>query len=323
MARRLWHKRRMRTHTRLLLAMVIFGVLPLTARAAETILNVMVTNDDGVAADGVDVLVEALRANPNLNVTVIAPATNQSGTGDRFTTTSNLSVAAATTKSGFSSTAVGGSPTGGTPADTVLFGFNEGLPAPPNLVVSGINFGGNFAEAVPISGTIGAGLWAARLGIPAFAVSAGLVTSGSGTPNFADAAKYTARLVEEFRKKKPFQKKMVEKDAPKYGMVLNINFPTCPSGSVRGVKVVPIGRVTNVTGYTLASESGGVQTWTPTVQTVDALATDCNSTLATPTTDLEGMKNGFATVTPMGPDMTVSGFKLKDYAFVEKLWPVK
>jgi len=308
----------MRTHTRLLLAMVIFSVLPLTARAAETILNVMVTNDDGVAADGIDVLVEALRANPNLNVTVIAPATNQSGKGDSFTTTSNLTSAAATTKSGFTSTAIGGSPTGGTPADTVLFGFKEGLPAPPNLVVSGINFGQNIAEAVTISGTVGAGLWAARLGIPAFAVSAGIVTSGSGSPNYADAAKYTARLVEEFRKKKPFQKKMVEKDAPKYGMVLNINFPTCPSGSVRGVKVVPIGRVTNVTGYT-----GGPDVWTPTVETGNGVATDCSSTLAAPTSDLEALNNGFASVTPLSADLTVSGAKLKDYAFVEKLWPVK
>jgi 5'/3'-nucleotidase len=314
----------MRTHTRLLLAMVTFSVVPLTAGAAtQTTLNVMVTNDDGVAADGIDALVEALRANPNLNVTVIAPATNQSGKGDAFTTTSDLTSAAVTTKSGFTATAVGGSATGGTPADTVLFGFKQGLPAPPNLVVSGINFGQNIAEAVPISGTVGAALWAARLGVPAFAFSAGLVTSGTGSPNFADAAKYAARLVEEFRKKKPFQKKMVEKDPPHYGMVLNINFPTCASGSVRGVKVVPIGRITNVTGYTLASESGGVQTWTPSVQTGDLLASDCNSTLATPTTDLEGMNNGFATVTPLSADLTVSGLKLKDYTFVEKLWPVK
>lgn len=304
--------------------MVTFAVMPLTAGAAtQTKLNVMVTNDDGVAADGIDALVEALRANPNLNVTVIAPATNQSGKGDVFTTTANLTSAAAATKSGFAATAIGGSPEGGTPADTVLFGFKQDLPAPPNLVVSGINFGQNIADAVPISGTIGAALWAARLGVPAFAFSSGFVTSGTGSPNFADAAKYAARLVEEFRKKKPFQKKMVEKDPPHYGMVLNINFPTCPSGSVRGVKVVPIGRITNVTGYTLASESGGVQTWTPTVHTGDFLASDCNSTLATPTTDLEAMNNGFATVTPLSADLTVSGVKLKDYTFVEKLWPVK
>ena len=313
----------MRTYTRHLVAMAVFCFVPLTARAAQTVLNVMVTNDDGVAADGIDALVEGLRINPNLNITVIAPATNQSGTGDKVTMTSNLTSAAATTKSGFASTAIGGSPTGGTPGDTVLFGFKQALPAPPNLVVSGINFGQNIADAVPISGTIGAALWAARLGIPAIAVSAGLVTSGSGSPNFGDAAKYTASLVEEFRKKKPFQKKMVEKDPPNYGMVLNINFPTCPSGPVRGVKVVPIGRLTNVTGYTLASDAAGVQTWTPTVQTGDFLASDCTSTLATPTTDLQGMNNGFATVTPLSADLTVSGAKLKDYAFVEKLWPVK
>jgi 5'-nucleotidase len=313
----------MRTSTRLLVAIVTFCVMPLTARAAQTVLNVMVTNDDGVAADGIDALVEALRANPNLSITVIAPATNQSGKGDAFTTTSNLTSAAATTKSGFASTAIGGSPTGGTPGDTVLFGVKQALPVPPNLVVSGINFGQNMADAVAISGTVGAALWAARLGIPAFAVSAGLVSSGSGSPNYADAAKYTARLVEEFRKKKPFQKKMVEKDAPNYGMVLNINFPTCPSGAVRGVKVVPVGRLTSVSGYALASESAGVQTWTPTLQTGDFLASDCTSTLAKPSTDLEGMNNGFATVTPLSADLTVSGVKLKDYTFVEKLWPVK
>ena len=275
--------------------MVILVALVLPARAAETILN----------------------------VTVIAPATNQSGKGDSFTTTSNLTSAAATTKSGFASTAIGGSPTGGTPADTVLFGFKEGLPALPNLVVSGINFGGNFADLVPISGTIGAALWAARLGVPAFAVSANLSPGNTIPPNFADAAKYAARLVEEFRKKKPFQKKMIEKHAPLQGMVLNINFPTCTSGSVRGVKVVPIGRIINVTEYAPGSESGGVQTWTPIVQTGDALAANCGSTLAAPTNDLEALNNGFASVTPLGADLTVSGFKLKDYAFVEKLWPVK
>jgi 5'-nucleotidase len=312
----------MRTRTRLLLAMVMFGVLPLTAQAAQKTLNVMVTNDDGIAAPGIDALVNVLKENPNLIVTVVAPATNQSGTGDKITTTGTLTVTSSMTASSVPGTAVAGFP-----ADTVLFGFKEGLPEIPGLVVSGINAGQNISTNSTLSGTVGAGLWAARLGVPAFAVSAGLDVSGGGTPtNYADAAKYMGTLVEQFRKSGGFQKKMKEKDAPFYGLVLNINFPTCTSGAVRGVRVVPLATgygvgltTTSVTGYTETSAGSG--TWTPTTQQGTLIgASNCASTLAVPTTDIEGMDNGFATVTPLCADLTVCGAKLKDYKFVEKLW---
>jgi 5'/3'-nucleotidase SurE len=303
--------------------MVMFGVLPLTAGAAEKTLTVMVTNDDGIAAPGIDALVNKLKENPNLVVTVMAPATNQSGTGDKLTTTGTLTVTSSMTASSVAGTAVAGFP-----ADTVLFGFKEGLPALPGLVVSGINAGQNLSTNSSLSGTVGAGLWAARLGVPAFAVSAGLDVSGSGVqPNYADAATYMGALVEEFRKKGGFQKKMKEKEAPFYGIVLNVNFPTCVSGgTVRGVRVVPLATgygvgvsTASVTGYTETSAGSG--TWTPTTQSGALIgASNCSSTLATPTTDIEGIDNGFATVTPLCADLTVCSVKLKDYKFVEKLW---
>src|SRR5690606_17756374 len=99
-------------------------------------------------------------------------------------------------------------------------------------IVSGINNGQNLsAEVIPLSGTVGAASFAARHGIPAIAISAGLGAS----PNFADAATYTANLVELIRTKPGFRKKMFEKDAPFRGLILNVNFPTCSTGSVRGV----------------------------------------------------------------------------------------
>ena len=64
-----------------LFASVLLGAAPALAASVETI-RVLVTNDDGVAAPGIDALVAALAANPNLVLTVVAPATNQSGTGD-------------------------------------------------------------------------------------------------------------------------------------------------------------------------------------------------------------------------------------------------
>ena len=87
---------------------------------------------------------------------------------------------------------------------------------------------------------------------------------------------------------------MKEKDPPFRGLVLNINFPTCATGSVRGVRVVAVGRSSNVTAYTLISDVAGVQTWEATVVNGNFLAPDCTSTLEDPQTDLEAFNNGFA-----------------------------
>ena len=260
-------------------------------------LRVLVTNDDGVAAAGINALVQALAANPNLQVTVIAPATNQSGTGDAFTATP-IDVTPSSTAGAFPATAVAGKP-----ADTVLFGILKALPQRPDLVVSGINFGQNIADAVTLSGTVGAGLTAARLGIPAIAVSQGL-----GNPiSYAEAAAYAADVVERFRLSRGFRAKMSTRSRARLALVLNINFPTCTAGSTRGIVLVPVGRSTHVTGYTLTGTSGNVQTFTPTVSSTSFLApSNCQSTLTEPTTDLEAFTNGFATVTPLNTDLTAS-----------------
>lgn len=282
------------------------------APASAQTLKVLVTNDDGVKAAGIDVLVQALAANPNLDITVIAPANNSSGTGENRTTTA-IGVFAGTTASSFPATVVNGFP-----GDTTLFGILQQMQAdPPDLVVSGINNGQNLsAEIIPLSGTVGAATWAARLGIPAFAVSAGLGAS----PNYAQAAQYTADLVEYFRVKKGFQKKMHEKEPPFRGIVLNINFPTCTSGSVRGLKVVPVGRATQFTAYTLQGSSGGVDTWKPTIVTGNAFTTDCTSTVEDVGTDLEAFNNGFATVTPLDAERNSTGRKVKDFKFTAKFF---
>ena len=107
--------------------------------AAAQNLRVLVTNDDGVRAPGIDALVQELTQNPNLEVIVIAPAMNQSGTADNFTNGA-LGVAAGSTASGFPGKAVSGFP-----ADTVLYGVLRELDPDPDLVVSGINAGQNIA----------------------------------------------------------------------------------------------------------------------------------------------------------------------------------
>jgi 5'-nucleotidase len=215
-----------------------------------------------------------------------------------------------TTASGYPAKAVAGFP-----ADTTLFGILEALSPPPDLVVTGINAGQNIsAEVSVISGTVGAALWAARKGVPAIAVSQGLGASIS----YTEAASYLADVVERFRTNPGFRNKMREGRAPYNGVVLNVNFPTCTAGSTRGVRVVPLGRGSEITGYTLMSDTGGTQTWQVVVQNTNIFASDCTSVLPTPTTDIEAMTNGFASITPLGIDLTASGRLLSEFSFLEQ-----
>ena len=150
-----------------------------TAAAAATPLRVLVTNDDGVHAPGIDALVQALRALPQLTITVVAPAVNQSGTGGK-TTNGTLTTASTTTASGYPATAVRGYP-----ADTIRWAIDDhGVAQRPDVVLSGVNNGQNIGTFIKVSGTVGAAHAAAARGIPALAVSAGL-----GAPtNFAAGA---------------------------------------------------------------------------------------------------------------------------------------
>jgi 5'-nucleotidase len=255
------------------------------AEADGSTLRILVTNDDGVGAPGIAVLVDALQSQPNTEVTVIAPATNQSGSSINFTS-GNLTVAPATTAHGDAATKVAGFP-----ADTVLYGVLAGLPERPHVVVSGINLGQNLGNFTELSGTVGAGRTANRLGIPAIAVSASIAS-----PNYVGAAVATVAFVQALRSQyaagtlKP--------------QTINVNVPTCPTGKVRGLAFVPLGRSSDVSGYTRQSGTVGDGVFTPTVVNQNAIATaDCNSTLTNPGNDIEAFNNGFATATTLNPDL--------------------
>jgi 5'-nucleotidase len=298
---RLWSGR-MRIST---LAMCL--VLCLTTACGESStagerLRVMVTNDDGVSAPGIAALVDALAAHASLEVTVFAPAANSSGSGDTISTDRPVTVTSAMTASGYPATAVRT-----TAGDASLFGILQGLPAKPDLVVSGVNDGLNVGDLVygpglVNSGTVGAALWAARFGIPAIAVSQG----AHGT-SFANAAAYAAEVVERFRTDSGFRQLMLNGNAAGRAVVLNVNFPTCTAGTVRGVRVVPLGRSVTPVGYTLQTDSDTQSTYMLVTTTLSSSSSDCTSTLANPTMDVEAVSNGFASVTPLGTDATLAG----------------
>jgi 5'/3'-nucleotidase len=198
-------------------------------------LEIMVVNDDGIGAHGIDALVEGLYDLPNVVINIVAPATNQSGGGDARTQGPYvISGSAATTLSGRVATAVysndprnGGAPLvipqSGRPADATIYGLQKMLLS-PDLILSGINDGQNYGNiGASLSGTVGAARWAVRNLTPAIATSQGGVTV---TPNFPAGVTATLALVEKWRLGLAGQPFMT---------LPNINIPTCAAGlSPRG-----------------------------------------------------------------------------------------
>lgn len=259
---------------------------------ADERVRVLVTNDDGIAAAGIDALVNELARNPAVDLFVIAPDGNRSGSGDQYSMTP-IDVRPATTASGFAAKSVSGFP-----ADGSLFGILHDLPTPPDLVVSGINQGQNIAELTTISGTVGAALWSARLGVPALAFSQGFPAT-----NYDDAAQYAGEIVERFRTDDDFRD-LMRTNRLGQSRVVNINFPECTTGSTRGVRVVPLGRINQPVGFELTGSAGDVTSFTPIIERANAFASDCASTAVDPRTDVEALMIGFASVTPLNPDLT-------------------
>jgi 5'-nucleotidase len=222
------------------------------------VLDVVVTNDDGYDAPGIDVLVEALRSQPDTEMTVVAPAGEASGTGGR-TTPGELVTRAVETDSGFEATAVRGYP-----ADAVAVALDD-LDLDPDLVVSGINTTQNLGALVDVSGTVGAARAAAAGGVPALAVSAGR----ADRPDYDRAAEEALAWVADHREE------LTSGDAEP--VVANLNVPTCTEGEVRGLVEVPAAR--HAEDALLAASE-----------------VRCDSSLAEPADDIEGFNNGFATL---------------------------
>jgi len=129
--------------------------------------QILLTNDDGIRSPGLWAAAEALSALGF--VTIAAPREQSSGVGRSLPTTSTGIIETETlTIHGQQWTVYA---IGGTPAQSVQHGILEILPAKPDLVVSGINYGENLATGITVSGTVGAAMEAASYGIPALAVS--------------------------------------------------------------------------------------------------------------------------------------------------------
>jgi 5'-nucleotidase len=156
--------------------------------------QILLTNDDGIQSPGLWAAAEALSGLGY--VTVAAPRDQASGTGRSHPTTSDGRIQETNLNVNGQDWPVYA--VGGTPAQTVLHAVLEIMPQRPDLVVSGINYGENVGSCITISGTVGAAMEGASLGIPALAVSLQLLSGDyygySRQVDFSTAAYFTCKF---------------------------------------------------------------------------------------------------------------------------------
>ncbi|MGI8804071.1 MAG: 5'/3'-nucleotidase SurE [Solirubrobacteraceae bacterium] len=207
-------------------------------------LEVLLTNDDGIEAEGLQALRRALLVVDGVRLAVIAPDGNRSATARSITTRRPLLVR----EIDFGDGTVGYA-TDGTPVDCVRLaqlGLIDGLHV--DLVVSGINHGANLGDDITYSGTVAAALEALILGVPGIAVSQqsrgwGVDFSDESGFDFEAAARFVARLVDS----------LAAQPLPP-GTLLNINVPGVPP---EGVELTRLGKRIYRDELRLEREEGG------------------------------------------------------------------
>jgi len=178
-------------------------------------MKILVSNDDGYLATGINVLADAL--SDMADVVVVAPDRNRSAASNSLTLHDPLRVS----KVGENRYRVNG-----TPSDCVHLALTGFLDEEPDLVVSGINHGANLGDDVIYSGTVAAAMEGRFLGLPTIAVS--LV--GQNLQHFDTAARVATELVQR-----------LDKDPLPAEFILNVNVPNRPYEELTGIQVARLG----------------------------------------------------------------------------------
>ena len=236
--------------------------------------RILVTNDDGIHAPGLEALTE-IASQLSSDVWVVAPEFNQSGAGHSLSIINPIRARQVSeTKYAIE----------GTPTDCVLFALKHLLKdRKPDIVLSGVNRGTNMADDVTYSGTIAGAMEGCLLGIPSIAFSQAFghphaVKWGTATHHGADVAR-----------------RILEMEWPG-NVFVNVNFPDVVAASVRGIKVTRQGvRAFGGTVIERTDPRGGAYYWigyTPGEHEVDDES------------DLHAVRHGYISVTPLHLDLT-------------------
>lgn len=231
---------------------------------------IFVTNDDGIRAKGLALLVEALE--PIGEVWVYAPERQQSAVGHGVSLRRPLRVEEFKDRWFM---------VDGTPTDCVMLAVRDLLPHRPHLVVSGINPGANLGDDVTYSGTVAGAYEGMLLGIPSFAVS----DVGYRPVHMETAARVASRIA----------KAVLEGGLPA-DAALNVNVPDVPYEELKGVAFTRMGR-RDYKDEIIEREDprGGTYYWIGGAEP---------SHVSEPGTDFEAIEKGKVSITPLHRDVT-------------------
>lgn len=236
----------------------------------EQRMNILLSNDDGVHAQGIKVLYQALRA--MADVTVIAPDRNCSGASNSLTLINPLR--AQTLENGFIAV-------NGTPTDSVHLGLSQLMPSPPNLVIAGINNGANLGDDVLYSGTVAAAMEGRHMGLPAIAVS--LV--GKQEQHYQTAAHVTLKVLSQ-----------LAEHPLATDQIININVPDIPLAELKGIKITRLGN-----RHKAETMKKMQDPWHRDIYWYGSLGSELD---AGEGTDFHAVSQGYASITPLTVDMT-------------------
>lgn len=240
-------------------------------------MRILLTNDDGVHAPGLKVL-EAIARTLSDDIWIVAPSEEQSGAGHSLTLTRPLRIR----KHGEKHYSVTGTPT-----DAVMMAVSHLMKdCPPDLVLSGVNRGANLAEDVTYSGTVSAAMEGAISGIRSIALSQVYSKEGMGDDvPFACAAHWGEKVLRPLLA------------LPARGkMLININFPAIAPEAVKGVRVVRQGfHEVDRTQIVESRDPRGYRYYWFGLGMSDS---------APEGTDLEAIRDGYISVTPLHFDLT-------------------
>jgi len=242
-------------------------------------MHILLTNDDGYNAPGIQTLYRTLRAQTNHEISIVAPEGQRSATGHSITLLQPLFLTEYNLGEQQKGYAISG-----TPSDCVKLAIQGGLISKPDLVISGINHGSNLGTDVFYSGTVSAAMEGVLLGVPSLAVS----LASYDSTNFEPAAAYLAEQLDF----------IVQHNQD--GLI-NINIPGKPLADWQGVKVTRLGKAVYENVFERRVDPHG---WTYFWQCGN-LTQDLELD-----TDLRAIQEDFISITPMHSDLT-------DFACVE------
>ncbi|NRA61655.1 MAG: 5'/3'-nucleotidase SurE [Psychrobium sp.] len=234
-------------------------------------MNILISNDDGVNAPGIEALYAALKGSAK-HITVVAPDRNCSAASSSLTLQNPLRTL--TLDNGFISV-------NGTPTDCVHLAINMLLSDDPDLVVSGINAGANLGDDVIYSGTVAAAMEGRYMGRPSVAIS----LAGKALNHYASAGYYAAKIVNHLRD-----------SALPANQILNVNVPDLPLSEIKGIKVTRLGARHRATSMVKTQDPGGRD-----IYWVGPLAKEDDAGVGT---DFHAIANGYVSITPITVDLT-------------------